>query len=281
MAVLRMIKPAGRTVDVTRYGSDGSGSIGAIAALALGWMLAFGGVIGTMLAVPRLGWDRASWVAVLLASLPYAMWMTRRVAASRRLREIVPPLLLERRCHGNLESITDSEQRPLRSIGSSARDAAIRTGVLLSDPVAVPGVRIFHGVRPPGASLPLISHAISAGRELLLVESVAWPPGHYETAANGQVHCNGTYIGQSAHLLIRTVHLWRELLPKNHRVSAMVVVHAAADDIVLPAASAEDLTWVLAADALADIRRRIKPGSQPASRNVVAALIAPAYQADR
>jgi hypothetical protein len=275
-----MIKPAGRSVDVTRYGSEGSGTVGAIAALTLGWMLAIGGVIGTTLAIPRLGWDRALWVAVLFGSLPYALWMTRRVAASRRLRVIVPPLVLERRYHGNLEAITDSERRPLRPIGTTAREAAARTGVLLSDLIAIPSVRIFHGVRPAGASMPLVSHAISAGRQLLLVESVAWPPGHYETAANGRVHCDGTYIGQSVHPLIGAVHLWQELLPKNHRVSAMVVVHAAAaGDIVLPVATSKDLAWVLADDALPDIRRRIKPGYQSVSRNVVAALIAAtAYQ---
>lgn len=276
-----MIKPAGRSVDATRYGSEGSGSAVALGALVLGWMLALGGVIGTMSIIPQLGWYRVLWVAVLFGSLPYAMWMTRRVAASRRLRAIVPPSLLERRHHGNLEAITDSEWRPLRPIGTTAHEAAKRTEVLLCDLIAIPSVRIFHGVRPAGASLPLVPHAISAGRQLLLVESVAWPPGRYETAANGGVHCDGTYIGQSVHPLIGTVRVWQELLPKNHRISALIVVHTAVEgDIALPIGTSKDLTWVLAADAVHHIRRCILPGRQSVSRNAVAALMAAtAYQA--
>jgi hypothetical protein len=213
-------------------------------------------------------------VAALCSSLPFAMWMTRRVIASRRLRAIVPPSVLERRYHGNLEVITDSEHRPLRPIGVTAREVASWTGALLADLTTHPSVRIFHNVRPAGASLTSIPHAISAGRKLILIESVAWPPGCYEAAANGHVHCDGTYIGQSVRPLIASVRHWQELLPKNHQVRAMIVVHAAAGCSVQLPATTRNLSWVLADGALHDIRQDIQRGHQAVSRNAVAALIA-------
>ena len=270
-----MIKPAGRSVDVTRYGSERAGTLGAVIALGLGWLLALAGLVGTMSIIPELGWNRALWVAVLCGSSPLTVWMTRRVIASRRLRAIVPPLVMQQRFHGDLAAVTDNEQRPLRPIGSTAHEVAARTGVLLADLIAIPCVRIFHGIHAPGASLPLISHAISAGRQLVLIESVAWPPGRYETSANGRIHCDGTYIGQSARPLTAAVRHWQELLPKNHRVSAMIVVHAVAEgDIALPASAPGGLTWVFAEDVVRSIRQRIPDGRQSVSRNTVAALLA-------
>ena len=69
---------------------------------------------------------------------------------------------------------------------------------MLGELPAGPGVRIFQGVRPAAAEdLPRIPHAISAGRRLILIESVAWPPGRYQARADDRIHCDGTYIGQS------------------------------------------------------------------------------------
>src|SRR6516162_8910334 len=89
-----------------------------------------------------------------------------------------PATALPGRCHGSLDVITDSERRGLRPIGTTAREVAARTGALLNDLLALPGVRIFQGVRPDAApDMPRIPHAVSAGRQLILIESVAWPPG--------------------------------------------------------------------------------------------------------
>jgi hypothetical protein len=272
--VKTVIKPAWRSVDVTRYGSERAGTVGAIAALALGWTLALGGLVGTLSIIPGLGWNRAPWVAVLWCFFPFAMWMTRRVIASRRLRAIVPPPVMERRHHGDLTTITDDAWRPLRPIGRTAQEVAERTGALLADLVAIPCVRIFHGIHAAGAGLPLISHAISAGRQLVLIESVAWPPGCYETGANGRIYCDGMYIGQTVSPLVAAVRHWQELLPQNHRVTAMIVVHAAAgDSITLPASRQKTLTWVPAGEAVGSILQRISNGHQSVSRNAIAALL--------
>jgi hypothetical protein len=158
--------------------------------------------------------------------------------------------------------------------------------VLLADLITIPCVRIFHGIHPAGANLPLISHAISAGRQLVLIESVAWPPGHYETTSDGRIHCDGTYIGQSVYPLIAAVRHWQELLPKNHLVTAMIVVHAVGEgDIALPDRAPGGLVWVLADEAARNIRQRIMNRPQSVSRNAVAALLAatasPAWSAER
>jgi hypothetical protein len=274
VTVETVTKLAGQSTDISRYGPERLSIMAAVAASALVWLLALGGLIGTISVLPELGWDRALWVAALCGAPSAAAWMTRRVIASRRVHAVVPLRLLERRYHGSLEAITDSERRSLRPIAASAYEVAARTGELLADLVAIPSVRIFHSVRAAGADLPLIPHAVSAGRRLVLIESVAWPPGRYETAVNGRIHCDGTYIGQSVQPLIAAVQHWRKSLPKSHRVSAVIVVHAAAEgDVTLPAATPGELAWVHAEDAIGDIRQRILCGRQDVSRYLVAALI--------
>jgi hypothetical protein len=269
-----VIKPAGIGTETVRRGWEPLSIVGAAAASAAGWLLTLGGLIGTISILPQLGWSRAIPVAALCAAPPSALWMTRRTIESKRIRAVVPPPLLEQRYHGSLEGITDSERRSLRPIAASAYEVATRTGELLAGVVAIPGVRIFRGVRLAGADLPPIPHAISAGRQLVFVESVAWPSGHYVTAENGRIHCDGTYIGQSVRQLVVTVQQWRRILPRNHRVSAVIVVYAAAGcDIKLPAGAPGDLAWVHADGAIRAIRQRILRGRQAVSRNLVAALI--------
>jgi hypothetical protein len=178
---------------------------------------------------------------------------------------------------GSLDTITDSERRALRPIAISAHDVAVRTGALLGELLTLPGVRIFQGVRPAAADLPRIPHAISIGRRVLLVESVAWPAGRYATTPAGRIHCDGMYIGQSVRPLLAATWRWREALAPGHRVSALVVVHpSAGGDIRLPAAAGKDIAWAHAADAVRFIRQQLPPGQQPVSIRAVAALVAAA-----
>ena len=187
------------------------------------------------------------------------------------------PRHLSGRYHGSLAAITDSERRSLRPIGISAYAVASRTGLLLADLVAIPGVQIFQGVRPAGTNLPLVPHVVSAGRHFVLVESVAWPPGRYAAPASGRIHCVGQYIGQSAAPLIATVRLWRTILPRRYRVSAVVVVHRAGEgELRLPVTTTDELVWLHADEAADDLRRRLPADRQVANRNAVAVLLAAA-----
>lgn len=195
------------------------------------------------------------------------------IHSSPRAPAAVPPALLEQRCHGNLDAITDSDRRALRSIASSAHEVAAGTGGLLAELIDIPGVRIFHGVRIEGADLPPIPHAISAGRRLVLIESVAWPPGHYETEADGRIYCDGIYIGQSVRQFIEAAGLWKKILPERYQVTAMIVVHCCGGAIRLPATSADPLAWARAEDAADAIRRYLPSSKEGISRNLLAALI--------
>jgi hypothetical protein len=258
-----------------RHGSGRLSIIGAVAASAVGWILALAGLTGTIAVLPQLGWSKVLPVAALCTAPAAAVWMTRHAIESGRIRTAVPPPLLEQRYHGRLDVITDCERRALRPIIASAYEVATLTGELLADLVAVPGVRIFQGVRPAAAGLPLIPHAVSAGRHLVFIESVAWPPGRYETAENGRIQCDGMYIGQSVRPLLAAVQYWRKVLPRNHHVCAVVVVHPATEgEITLPAAMSGDLLWVHAGQAAGDIRQRMLPRRLAVSRCMLAALIA-------
>lgn len=195
-----------------------------------------------------------------------------------RIADQVPPATVfsDRHCHGTLNAITDSERRALRPIGYTAHEVAVLTGALLADLVTLPGVRIFQGVHPvAGPDMPPIPHVISAGLRLLLIESVAWPPGRYVATATGQIHCDGSYIGQSVGPLANAVRHWREILPPDHRVSGVIVVHPTAEgDLALPTTMVRDLVWTRAEQAARLIRTRLPRDGRPVSVRVVAALLA-------
>ena len=258
-----------------RWGRERLSAIGVAAASGAAWLLAVCGLISTVGALPALGPARAGWVAALCAGTPLAGWLTRRAVSDRRIRAAVPPEVLEQRIHGRLDVVIDTDRRALRSVAVSAYDTAARTGDLLAELFALPGVRVFRGVRAGAAGSPVIPHAISAGRQVIFIESVAWPPGHYDIRENGLIHCDGTYIGQSVRPLVAVVRRWQRILPRRHRVSALVVVHAAAPgDIALPDATPDGLAWVHADRVIPVIRRRMARGRPVVSMRLVAALIA-------
>jgi hypothetical protein len=176
---------------------------------------------------------------------------------------------MTQRLHGSLDGLTDSERRPMRPIGMSVREVAARTGSLLAQLIDIPGVRLFAGVRV-AAQLPPIAFAISAGSQVLLVESVAWPRGAYTTAPDGGVLCDGTYIGQSVQPLIGSVRRLRRRLPRPHRVGAVVVVHPCdTGRLALPVSASAELTWLPAREVTGQIGGRLRR-----SRSAVRPLVA-------
>lgn len=196
-------------------------------------------------------------------------------SADRRTSDTRLPDLLAPRSHGSLDAITDSERRPLRSIGATAREVAARTSDLLIELLSLPSVRIFQGVRHAAVDAPRIGHAVNAGSRLVLVESVAWLPGQYAVTANDQIHCDGVYIGQSAGPLLAAARYWRAVLPRGHRVRAIVVVYpAASGELLLPASSGRGPGWALASEAVRDIRACLPAGRPVVSVPAVAALVA-------
>lgn len=270
-----MNKAVWQGAGLSRYALDRVGVPGAVVVAALGWLLAVGGLVGTIAAMPELGWKRGVWVVALCAAAPSALWLTRRAMGERRLRVAVPQPVLEQRYHGSLEAIDDSERRSLRPIAARAYDVAARTGNLLNALLTIPSVRIFRGVHSGMVGLPLIPHAISSGRQLILVESVAWPPGRYETAGDGRIHCDGTYIGQSVRPLLAAVQQWQDHLGKRYYVSAVLVVHTDAEgEIMLSTGACDGLAMIRSEYAIGQIRQRILDAPQAVSRDLVAALIA-------
>jgi hypothetical protein len=183
--------------------------------------------------------------------------------------------------HGDLESVTDSERRGLRPIGAAVRDVAAWTGALLADLIARPSVHIFQGVRSAGPDSPTIPHAVSAGRHVVFIESVTWPPGRYTVEAADRVYCDDVYIGQSIGPLITAVCRWREMLPPGHRVSALVAVHPiGAGPVVLPGVESCDLIWALPHRVVRDLCDLLPVGQRDASDAVITALIAACRIAD-
>jgi hypothetical protein len=176
------------------------------------------------------------------------------------------------RFQGSLEEIIDSERRALRPIGTTARDVAERTGALLSDLLDCHDLWVFQGIRSATPGSPRIPHAISAGRQLILVESVAWPPGRYATSSTGQIYCDGTYIGQSAGPLLAALDHWQAVLSSGHQVNALVVVHPTVPGALALPASADGLSWSTACDAVRALMGLLPQGPQPTSLLMVGEL---------
>ena len=162
------------------------------------------------------------------------------------------------RRYGSLEGLTDSERRPLRPIGSSAREVAARTGRLLSTLRATPGVRVCAGFRIAAGHQP-IGFAVIAGTQIVLVESVAWPRGTYSTAPDGRVLCDGIYIGQSVRPLVTAVRRLRRTRTHRNWVSAVIVVHPyGPGPVALPETAPAALTWLRPGDAAEHIGRFLR-----------------------
>jgi hypothetical protein len=153
-----------------------------------------------------------------------------------------------------VDGVMDSEQRPLRAIGTSADEVDDRTGRLLAAFGDRPGVTVFRTVQVGAGWVP-IPYAVSAGR---LVDAVAWPAGAYSTTAEGGVLCDGVYIGQSVRQLLGAVRHLRRRMPPEFLVEAVVVVHPSlATAPTLPATAPAGLSWLAPADLPAHLLHRL------------------------
>jgi hypothetical protein len=221
---------------------------------------------------PDIDWSERGSILVLCVAPPGVILAARHVRSWLRLRAKLPSSLVENHLHGNLDDVAAGLLRPLRSIGMATADVAVQTGALLTGLISNPGVHVFHSIRAISARSAVVAHAVTAGRTVTLVESVAWPPGRYRVAENGRVECDGRYIGQSVDLLLAAVRHWRGALPRTHRVTAIVVVHRTGPgDYELPVALPSELEWAEPEAALVALRTRTA-GHRRVSPHALAAL---------
>jgi hypothetical protein len=234
-------------------------------------------LVGLVLVVQTL--SRVSWLHAVVAAgvtgLPVVGLLSLRwLRQALRLRAAVADDVLTRRYHGR-RGVGSAEpgSSALRPVGARAADVVAWTGGVLAALLEVPSVRIVSGVGPASADAVPVSHAVAAGRVLVLVESVAWPGGRYDLDAQGRVISDGMWIGQSVAPLMRTVAAWRALLPRSHRVSALVVVHASDGGPVQLAPRRFADVALVDADGCRDEIRAVLPARPSVSRHTMAALL--------
>jgi hypothetical protein len=245
---------------------------GTVASLA-GWLLAVGGLVGLISVLPELGWRQVAYLTVLCLAPQAAIWVGRQVRLLRRARHSIPAFAVEQRLHGQLDLLAENDGRQLRPVGLAAGDIAWRTGSLLDKLISIPGVYVFHGVNGARSAPPMVAHVVAAGRTVVLVEAVAWPPGEYRVDASGRVSCNDRYIGQSVNALMDAVGYWRQTLPRSHRVSALVIAYASSGaPPCLPPSAGPMLSWVAADHALNALTERV-PARRRISAHSMAALV--------
>jgi hypothetical protein len=241
------------------------------------WLVVVVGLLWSVRAFSQVGGGDKVALALLFTAWPGALWTTRRTKAVRRIRATVPDGMLSRRLHGNLDAVGDDAGRALRPIGVAPATVAAKTATTLARLADRPGVRVFHGVRAADPTLGHVAHAVVAGRDLVLVEAVAWPSGLYQVQPDGQVTCDNVRIGQSVAPLRAAVRYWKGTLPWGHRVRAMVVVHGCGEsDPHLPP-SDKDLAWVPPENVIEAVGQRIDYRGRSDTRTVVALVTATRY----
>jgi hypothetical protein len=221
-------------------------------------------------AVP--GWLGPAGLAVLGASMLPAYYLTGRVRRLVRLEARAPRRLVERRRYGELPAAATAGSRSLRPVVADDQEIIARTDAQLSALTVMPGVRIFRGVRAGQPARVIATHAVSAGPVVVLVESVAWPPGSYHVDGAGRVLCDGLHTGQSVEDVVASVATCQALLPRDHQVSAVVSVErTGSGGYALPPPSA-GLSWTFAEDLVATLTARLARHPASVSRHVVATL---------
>lgn len=206
----------------------------------------------------------------LAAFLIIAVAATRHYVVLRRTFAL-GPAVPDRRTYGDL-SAADDDHRALRPVGAGCLEVAARTDGTLAALTEIPSVRIFRGIRPTGARRSVAAHAVSAGRLLILVESVAWPPGTYTLDTLGGVHCGEHPIGQSAQPLTAAVRALRVVLPVDHRVSAVVTVRRSGPGAYQLPADTRLVSWVFAEELGGFLYSRLRKYPRTVSRHTIAAL---------
>jgi len=226
----------------------------------LAWALTVGGLVTSHEVVD---------LAVPLAFAIVAVVATRHYVALRRTAALAA-FPADRRTYGDL-SAADDDHRALRPVGVGCREVAAQTDEVLAGLTEIPSVRIFRGIRPTGARRSVAAHAVSAGRLLVLVESVAWPPGSYSVNAAGRVCCGEHPIGQSTGPLAAAVRALRVVLPLSHRVTAVVAVRRGPGSYQLPA-DTRLVSWVFADELAGRLHAQLKRYPRTVSRHTIAAL---------
>lgn len=245
------------------------------AGAASGWGLVCASTVVTLIGLAGSGrrGRYGAWApAVLGASLLPALYLTGLARRLTVLEARAPLPVAEHRRHGELPPATAGGNRSLRSVGADGAALAVRTDTQLGGLTVLPGVRIFRGIRAGDPARVVATHAVSAGPVVVLVESVAWPPGNYGLDRGGQVICDGVPTGQATTGLERAVARCQALLPRDHQVRAVVSVHrTGSSDYLLPSPG-RTVSWTFAEDLVETLMPHLAPYAAAVSRHVVAAF---------
>jgi hypothetical protein len=110
-----------------------------------------------------------------------------------------------------------------------------------------------------------------AGRRVVLIESITWPPGRYVLGEGCRIICDDMRTGQSVRPLVASIDRWRTTLPPDHTVAALIVVHPIGmGTLNLPDSPQPDLVWSLAGSAISSLYTLLPSGTWTASDAVLA-----------
>ena len=98
----------------------------------------------------------------------------------------------------------------------------------------IPGVRVCHGLAAEeGSVFADLHHAVLCGHRLVLVESKAWLPGHYDVDTSGEVLRNGRPFRGGAVTLPARLAAYRALLPDAEVRGALLIYPSRAGTITV------------------------------------------------
>lgn len=131
--------------------------------------------------------------------------------------------------HGadNMPSLRQAQQRIIgapRPAGDARVDIGIRSTRRVLDILAdLPGVRVFHGIRPTPL-VPYVDHIVTCGNKVMLVCSRVDPANHYTWNSTGNVRAAGKAQGWSLARYEDVVERYAHIFP-GAEVSIWVISH--------------------------------------------------------
>lgn len=158
-----------------------------------------------------------------------------------------------------------SEARFSRNRSGLDTGGAETTASFLQALLDIPGVRVFHGMTPPGSKKNDAHHVVLSGNKVVIIEDKTWAPGSASWMSSGQVLLEATdgRISQVDMSIHEAVQFYQKLLtgewvncplgdPNPPEVRGVVIVHSSSEgeEVWLDSSSREGVVMKTARDAV-------------------------------
>lgn len=152
----------------------------------------------------------------LLLSLGAGVVLLHRLGEAASLNRLAPPDAIDEREYGTPGAGRDAHDADRRFGDRVGADALLPL-------TFIPGVRVFHGLTNLSEG-SVISHAITCGHLVALVESMCWEPGNYTWTPHGSLMRDGRHLPDGDLALDSAIAAYHRTLGHQVGIRACVLV---------------------------------------------------------